>query len=317
MALIAQAMPGEGSGAWNAPVASQAGASKDGQDAVASASAGACVEDAGVSEPKDTGEQSGSSRVVKRSYKTVGDQKLMLNIYAPQGHKPEAKAPAIVFFHGGGFKGGKAEQFEKQSIYLSDRGMVAISVTYRLISEPGVQVKDCIEDAKSAMRWVRANAGTLGIDPDRLASGGGSAGGYLAVATLLLEDFNASTDPADVSAKPNAMVLFNPGLGATEKTDAGKDPRDPEGRGNLIDYVVPNLPPCINFFGTEDPLLDPARQFQEAYRKAGNRCDLLTYDGQAHSFFNKDEYRILTVAQMDKFLVEIGWLAKKPQAQAP
>ena len=247
-------------------------------------------------------------------YKTVGKNKLALFVDTPKGHTPDAKVPAIVLFHGGGFKSGSEKQFERQADYLAGRGMVAINVRYRLISQKGVKITDCVEDAISAMRWVRANANKLGVDPDRIAAGGGSAGGYLSVATLLIDHINAKTDPAGVSAKPNAMVLFNPGVGRPNMGE-GSDVRDPDGKGELVQYVKPNQPPCINFFGTEDPFLAVARKFQEAYIKAGNRCEITTYEGEGHSFFNKDKYYELTIAETDKFLVGIGWLEKKAGAR--
>ena len=252
-------------------------------------------------------------------YKTVGKDKLQLFVDTPKGHKADAKVPAIVLFHGGGFKSGSEKQFERQAAYLADRGMVAIRVRYRLTRDPGVEIKDCVEDAISAMRWVRANAGKLGVDPDRIAAGGGSAGGYLSVATLMIDFINTKTDPAGVSAKPNAMVLFNPAFGRRKKGE-GADPQDPQGlgdfeaKGELSQYVKPNQPPMIQFFGTEDPFLPGARLFIEAYKKAGNRCELLTYEGEGHSFFNKDKYFHLTIAETDKFLVGLGWLEKKPKA---
>ena len=248
-------------------------------------------------------------------YKTVGKYKLELFVDSPQGHKADAKVPAIVLFHGGGFKSGSEIQFERQAKYLAERGMVAIRVRYRLISQKGVEITDCVEDAISAMRWVRANVGKLGVDPDRIAAGGGSAGGYLSVATLLIEHINAKTDPAGVSAKPNALVLFNPGFGNREKD--GADPRDPDGQGNLVNYVKPNQPPTIIFHGKDDTTVPFAtvEAFTAVMKKAGNRCELVGYEGVGHSFFNKDKYCQLTIAETDKFLTGIGWLKKKAEAR--
>lgn len=185
-------------------------------------------------------------------YKTVGKKELKLFVDVPLGHTADTKVAAIVFFHGGGFKSGSEEQFERQAAYLASRGMVAVRVRYRLTKEPGVKIEDCVEDAISSMRWVRANAVKLGVDPDRIASGGGSAGGYLSVATLMIDYINAKTDPADVSAKPNAMVLFNPGIRGEKKEDGIPDPRDPEGKGDLKKYVKPGQPPTITREQGED-----------------------------------------------------------------
>lgn len=249
------------------------------------------------------------------TYKTVDEDKLQLYVDVPKGHKSSDKAPAIVFFHGGGFKAGSVSQFKKQAEYLSDRGMVAIRVRYRLTKEKGVEVKDCVEDALSAMRWVRDHAKKLGVDPDRIAASGGSAGGYLSVATLMVDDLvRAKTDPAGVSAKPNALVLFNPGFGGKEK-DGKPDPRDPEGKGALTNYVKPGAPPTIIFHGTADKTVPyaTAEAFTAVMRKAGNRCELVGYEGEGHSFFNKDKYFELTIVETDKFLVDLGWLKKKAE----
>ena len=67
-----------------------------------------------------------------------------------------------------------------------------------------------VEDAKSAMRWVRANAARLGIDPNRIVSCGGSSGGHLAASVAALEDFDSPGDDLRISARPNAMLLHYP-----------------------------------------------------------------------------------------------------------
>ncbi|MEO6751411.1 MAG: alpha/beta hydrolase [Chthoniobacteraceae bacterium] len=248
-------------------------------------------------------------------YKTVGKDELKLFVYTPKGHKADAKVPAIVFFHGGGFQGGSEKAFDPQSTYLAERGMVAICVRYRLTKEKGVEVTDCVEDAISAMRWVRANAAKLGIDPDRIAASGGSAGGYLSAATLLIDHINAKTDPAGVSAKPNALVLFNPGFGNREGD--GADPRNADGKGNLVNNVKPGAPPAIIFHGKDDVTVPYAtvEAFVAVMKKAGNRCELIGYEGEGHSFFHKGNGYKSTLAETDKFLTSLGWLAKKTDAK--
>jgi acetyl esterase/lipase len=254
-------------------------------------------------------------------YKTVGDVGLPLYVFSPAEHKADAKAPAIVFFFGGGWKSGNPSQFEAHCKDLASRGMVAITVEYRVSSRHRAKVEDCIEDAKSAMRWVRARAAELGVDPDRIAAAGGSAGGHLAACTAVIDDFNAASDPPHVSAKPNAMVLFNPALGLPPD-----DPRrhDPQGEGRTrgpfekctpLTYASRKQAPCIMFFGTADRLLEGANLYRKASVEAGNTCTLLTYEGQGHGFFNygrsNGTYYNLTMKETDKFLVELGWLPRK------
>ena len=90
-------------------------------------------------------------------YKTVGDVKLSLSIFEP-ATGPKTGRPAIVFFFGGGWTNGSPAQFEQQCRHLASRGMVAITADYRVASRHQVKPVACVADAKSALRWVRANA---------------------------------------------------------------------------------------------------------------------------------------------------------------
>src|SRR5439155_707597 len=100
------------------------------------------------------------------TYKTVGDTKLNLYVYYPEGHKPTDKRPAIVFFFGGGWTNGSPTQFEPHCKYLASRGIVAITADYRVASRQQVKVAGCVADAKSAIRFVRKEAARLGVDPN-------------------------------------------------------------------------------------------------------------------------------------------------------
>ena len=146
-----------------------------------------------------------------RAYKQTEAKELALHIFNPEGHQASDQVPAIVFFFGGGWSGGSTGQFYKQSAYLASRGVVAICADYRTKKAGGVTPDGCVSDAKSAMRWVRAHAAELGVDPDRIAAGGGSAGGHLAAAVALVDGFDDAEDDLSVSCRPVALVLFNPG----------------------------------------------------------------------------------------------------------
>ena len=248
-------------------------------------------------------------------YKKVGDVALPLYVFKPEGHKPEAKAPAIVFFFGGAWTTGSPEQFEPYCRDLASRGMVTVTVEYRVSSRHPVKVEDCIEDAKSAMRWVRGNALKLGIDPNRIASGGGSAGGHLAACLAVIDDFNADSDDLEVNTKPNAMVLFNPALGGIAASVVGKRTRGPVEKAFPLTYASKKQPACIMFFGTNDALLEGAQRYRKASVEAGNDCKIVTYEGQGHGFFNHGrsggKYYNLTLTETDRFLVKLGWLSSK------
>ena len=143
-------------------------------------------------------------------YKTVNDTELKLHVYIPEGHRTSDKRPAVIFFFGGGWNNGSPGQHYSQCAHLASRGMVAMSAEYRVKSRNQTTPKECVEDGKSAIRWVRAHAAELGIDPTRIAAGGASAGGHVAAAAGTVNSFDATSEDLSVSSRPDALVLFNP-----------------------------------------------------------------------------------------------------------
>jgi acetyl esterase len=254
-------------------------------------------------------------------YKRVAGRELKLFIVKPDDWKAADQRPAIVFFHGGGWVGGAPTQFNQPSRYLAARGMVCVQVEYRLLesktTEPPLV---CVQDAKSAMRWVRAHAPELGIDPQRIAAGGSSAGGHLAAFVGLVDGVDDPQDDLKVSPKANALVLFNPVL------DNGPD--DGYGRARVGDRfqefspahnVTAAAPPAIVFLGTQDRLI-PVKvieRFQANMKKAGSRCDTRFYEGQGHAFWGREPFRSRTLIETDKFLGSLGWLKGAPTLKEP
>lgn len=256
------------------------------------------------------------------SYKTVGGTALSLYVFEPAGG-PKTGRPAIVFFFGGGWNSGSPAQFEPHCRHFAARGMVAITVDYRVASRHQVKPTACVADARSAVRWVRANATRLGIDPKRIAAGGGSAGGHLAAATATLADFDEPGEDRKVSAVPDALVLFNPALvlapldGLSLDSFGARVPEERMGTAprNLspAHHVKKGAPPTIIFHGKADTTVPyaTAEAFVRVMRAAGNRCELVGYEGQPHGFFNhgrKDGRYAETLAAADAFLVSLGWL---------
>ena len=262
-------------------------------------------------------------------YKTVGDVKLNLYIFTPDGHKPDDKRPAIVFFFGGAWTTGSPGQFLHQCEYLASRGMVAMTADYRVASRHQVKPVQCVADAKSAIRWVRASAKRLGVDPDRIAAGGGSAGGHLAGAVGTIEGLDEKGEDTTVSSRPNAMVMFNPALVLAPLKGDGVVGNDrlqlTEERCGITPakispchHVRAGAPPAIIFHGRADTTVPyaTAKAFTEAMKKAGNRCELAGFEGQPHGFFNfgrnENKYFVETVRKMDQFLTSLGWLKGEP-----
>jgi acetyl esterase len=265
------------------------------------------------------------------SYKTIGDTKLNLYVYYPQGHKPTDQRAAIVFFFGGGWTNGSPGQFEQHCKHLAARGMVAMTADYRVASRHQVKAVSCVADAKSAIRYVRKEAARLGIDPKRIVAAGGSAGGHIAACTGVLGGFDESSENASVSSVPNALALFNPAVvlaaaeGLTsanqERVAALKERMGVEPRA-LSPYhnVRQGAPPTIIFHGKADTTVPyaTAEMFAKAMTDAGNTCTLVGYEGQAHGFFNYgrggNEHYEKTIAALDEFLVGLGYISAESKA---
>lgn len=268
----------------------------------------------------------------KVTYKTVGEIQLNLWIFKPENHKVTDTAPAIVFFFGGGWNSGSPTQFVKHCEYLASRGMVAIVADYRVKSRHNVPVKECVSDAKSAIRWVRENASKLGVDGNRIVASGGSAGGHLAASCAILPKFDDENEDKSVSSKPNALVLFNPPLilasidneewnktFSSMGASNGLEERLGTKPENISPYhnLVGNLPPTIIFHGTADktvPFLS-AKLFTKKMSGLGNKCTLVGYKDMPHGFFNNNSNGVFvdTTHKMDEFLVSLGYLVAPPE----
>jgi acetyl esterase/lipase len=217
----------------------------------------------------------------------------------------------MVLFHGGGWVGGTPALLRPQADYLASRGLVCALVEYRLLKNlPGSPPTDCIQDAKSAMRWVRSHAAELGINPQRIGAAGGSAGGHLAAFTGLVDGLDDPADDLKISPRPDALILFNPvfnnGPGQYGYERVGERFKEFSPAHNLS----PHAPPTIVFLGTEDRLIPvkTVADFKAGMDKVGVRCETRFYEGKGHGFFNLEPCRSQTLAEADKFLVSLGWL---------
>jgi len=247
------------------------------------------------------------------TYRKIDATELKLWIFGESDTK--APKPAIVFFHGGGWHAGTPTQFQAHARYFAKRGMIAMLAEYRVKSRHGVNVVECVKDAKAAIAWVRENAPRLGIDPNKIAASGGSAGGHLAACTGTITGFGSDE-------RPNAMILFN---AATTLAPIGdwkfEDPKMEPGidrlgvKGHVISpahHIGPHTPPTLLLHGTIDDTVPHGSvvAFDKEMKKANRPCKLISYEGADHAFFNRPEYLRKTIAEADSFLVDLGWIKK-------
>lgn len=253
------------------------------------------------------------------TYKESNGKARQIEIYFPKDHDPDqAKIPGIIMFHGGGWSGGNRSQFRYLCHYFASRGLVAATASYQLASkgpkdpdQEGSKKRVCIIDAKSAIRWYKQNAKELGIDPDRIIGGGGSAGGHICMVATQNPGLNDPKDDTSIDTSVVAYLLFNPAV--NNRT------------GGIIDseiqpmeHIGKELPPAIAFWGTDDKWLEGWDPLHAELKERGiNSVEVWWARGQNHAFFNKQPWLDLTVAEADRFLVRQGLLEGKPTLPAP
>ena len=242
-------------------------------------------------------------------YKEIGGgEALRIHVFRPEGTGIEGKAKAVLFFHGGGWNSGTPEQFFPQCKELVGLGTVAMSAEYRVRERNGTPPMTAVTDARSCVRWVVRHADELGIDVDRLVLAGGSAGGHLALASLITGAFDDPQDDLTVEPKAAGLVLFNP------VADAGPDGYGYAQVKDVLEEFSPLhalkevLPPVLILTGAADTTtpVGGMRAFRDKAVSLGGQCELIEYEGQGHGFFNfmdgENPYYRQTLDEMIRFL---------------
>lgn len=250
-------------------------------------------------------------------YKQIDTTKLFLEVHYPENFNKTNNYSSMIFFFGGGWKGGNRSQFLKHAEYFAQRGMVCFLADYRTESKNHTTPFESLMDAKSAIRFIRKNASKYAIDTTKIIASGGSAGGHLASATASIIDFNDPEDELSISCIPNALVLFNPvidngpgGYGFERIDEAYK-------QFSPLHNIRNGAPPTLFLLGTSDALIpvETAAYYKIIMEKVGSQCDLKLYKGQSHGFFNYGNIKFYkkTVRETDLFLQSLGYLSKEPK----
>jgi acetyl esterase/lipase len=259
-------------------------------------------------------------RAEDRLYSKTPQGDLYLHFFFPSDWKADDNRPAIVFFFGGAWRTGSYLAFVPQAQYFATRGLVTASADYRIRTKHHTAPDKAVEDAVSAVRWIRSHAGELGIDPNKIIAAGGSAGAHLAASTALLEDFGATRDDADVSCRPNALVLFNPVLDLMQlprrAPDAGMDDRLRKQLSPTL-YLKKSAPPAILFYGSADKFFAQGEAYVAKAKELNVRADLYVAPNMPHGFFNRSPWTEVTTQKADEFLASLGYLKGPPTIKLP
>ncbi len=252
-------------------------------------------------------------------YGTGGGEELKLDLARPDHEGP---FPALVFIHGGGWHGGSRAGYIPAIKEAARRGYVAVTISYRLMKFDQTKRETTtatpifpaqIEDAKAAIRWVRANADKYQIDPDRIGVTGGSAGGHLSLLVGLTDEndgLEGSGGNPEQSSRVQAVVnvygptemarcyetssvdwIFRLFLGGTPDEAA-----ELYRKSSPVTYVSSDDPPVLTLHGDTDALVpvEQARLLDETMKAAGATHELIIFEGQGHGFQGEASVKAIT-----------------------
>lgn len=244
-------------------------------------------------------------------YKEVEGGNLEMTFYLPELRSKE-KLPAVVFFFGGGWVSGDPGHFEMQAEYFASRGIIAVCPDYRTKNKFGTTPFESVKDARTAMRFLKMNAANFGIDAERIVAAGGSAGGHLAACTALI-DLDEEGENLDFSAKPMALVLFNPVVDTGKRGYGQKKVEGREFEISPVHHITAGMPPTLIMHGKKDTTVpyENVVRFKQAMKQVGNECILIGYRNQSHGFFNfnrKPKFFKKTMQRTEAFLEELNLL---------
>jgi acetyl esterase/lipase len=255
----------------------------------------------------------GANKIVyKEAPNILGDKvKLYLHVFNPPDWKPTDKRGVVLLFHGGGWGNGSPDRYVKDAEYWASRGLVAITGQYRLGKREGTKVDDCVADAKSAARYLREHAAELGIDPEKIAVGGESAGAHISAATATLPAFNDPQDNRSVSCVPNALLLHFPFSLICDRTSKNGDL-------SPLHFVGKDTPPTFIVAGARDRIA-PAEhciEWGEKMQGSEHPFKLVIYSRAYHPSggqnFNTPGLDNDLIRQTDLFLTSLGFLQGAP-----
>lgn len=219
---------------------------------------------------------------VIRTYKTIGATELKAHIFQPPDTAKGKVSPAIIVLHGGGWNAGSPEWTYYDAQRFAGLGMVAIAGEYRLSNQKDITPLEAMADTRDLIRWVREHAAELGIDPQRVAVYGSSAGGHLAASAAVFPHAEESR----TSAVPDALILLSPAASIV----GDQWPQRLLGTRADVKTISPAenitrpLPPMIIIEGaadTETPL-SGVQRFCDRAKQVGGTCELHVYPNLGH-----------------------------------
>ena len=245
-------------------------------------------------------------------YQTEADCELVAHCFFPENHSPSDTRPAIIFFHGGLWDVSMATQFAPHCMHFAGRGMVAVSIEYRVSSIRDCSPEDALEDAQMAILWVKHNHQALGVDPNRIIVAGAASGAHMSLCLAMM------TDPIEMdpySPRPLGVIALSTIMDTTKKGICHERFREAGNAAKLSPskLICKGLCPMLLVHGKADTITpyDAVAKFTKAMKRKKNKCELIDFESMNHSFFNFNvsaEHFEITLNAMDAFAVALDCL---------
>lgn len=266
-----------------------------------------------AAETSSNGEQTPDSIVgaEKMSYRD-GEHAMNLFVFKPQDWKAEDRRSAFVYFFGGGWTKGTPLKVANTAKRAAERGMVGIVPDYRTKNRFNTSPLAAVDDGRAALAWVVNHADELGIDPARIAVGGNSAGGYVALWTAIEKAPPGSDASASPTVKPAAIFLKSAVTDTSPET--GYTPArfgDDAIALSPVHQLDSQMPPTLVVHAANDPLVHygTAVALYNRLVSTGNSCQLMTVPLGGHGFSSEyKQWRAKTEKTMEAFFQSTGLL---------
>ena len=241
-------------------------------------------------------------------YRRVGDRDLHLLVWEPKPRKNKETRPAILLFHSGGWQRGNAESLATLGKSFADSGLVALSVEYRLV-DSSTTLRNGVEDAFHALAWVGANAGELGIDPERIAILGASSGGHIAACLGSLDSLRKTISP---KVRPLALVLASAATSLDSALLAEIGLQIPLAERKALSpmaHAGKAHPPTLLLYAPADATVPSGQQhaYFDRLRGHGVPCTMEAFPEGKHNFYIEPSPQDRIVGLALLFLRRYGW----------
>lgn len=220
-------------------------------------------------------------------YRELQPEPIRLHVFKPKAWKSGDRRPAFVWFFGGGWTTGTPANAAGWAKWAAEQGMVGVAPDYRTHGRWGTSPLESVADSRAALHWVEEHAAELGIDPQRIAVGGNSAGGHVALWTAITHTPPGSNPAEAPQFKPAALILTS-AVSDTSKETGYTPQRFGENTTALspVHQLDAKMPPMLVFHGDADKTVPQRESFalRDKLLATGNTCEFINVPGGSHNF---------------------------------